>query len=118
MKQTDILILGGGASGLCAAISAKRTDPNAAVTVLEQLPRVGKKILATGNGRCNLGNLRAGAHPYANKSFADGVFSQLDTQALLTFFRSLGLYTRADGEGRLYPLSNTAASVLSALRLE
>ena len=118
MKQTDILILGGGASGLCAAISAKRTNPNASVLVLEQLPRAGKKILATGNGRCNLGNLNAAAHPYTNKAFAGGVFAQLGTDDLLAFFRSLGLYTRADGEGRLYPLSNTAASVLDALRME
>ncbi len=118
MKQTDLLILGGGASGLCAAISAKRADPNASVLLLEQLPRVGKKILATGNGRCNLGNQNAGAHPYANKAFVRGVFAQLDTDDLLAFFRSLGLYTRADSEGRLYPLSNTAASVLDALRLE
>ncbi len=118
MKQTDILILGGGASGLCAAIAAKRARPAASVLLLEQLPRVGKKILATGNGRCNLGNLNAAEHPYTNKAFANGVFEQLDTQALLAFFRSLGLYTRADGEGRLYPLSNTAASVLDALRLE
>ena len=56
MKKTDVLIIGGGASGLAAAIQAKRTAPDKSVTVLEHLPKVGKKILATGNGRCNLGN--------------------------------------------------------------
>ena len=117
MKRTDLLLIGGGASGLCAAVAAKRARPGASVQLLEQLPRVGKKILATGNGRCNLGNLHAGEHPYANRSFAHGVFAQLGTDELLAFFRSLGLYTRADSEGRLYPLSNTAASVLDALRL-
>ena len=60
MKESfDILIVGAGASGLAAAISAKRTLPRLRVAMLERLPRVGKKILATGNGRCNLTNLNA-----------------------------------------------------------
>ncbi|HBL41110.1 MAG TPA: aminoacetone oxidase family FAD-binding enzyme, partial [Ruminococcaceae bacterium] len=118
MKQADIILIGGGASGLCAAIEAKRTKPEASVLLLEHLPKVGKKILATGNGRCNLGNLNAHTHDYTNKAFVNGVFSQASTRNLCDFFRSLGLYTRADSEGRLYPLSNTAASVLDALRFE
>ncbi|MDE7225400.1 MAG: NAD(P)/FAD-dependent oxidoreductase, partial [Ruminococcus sp.] len=54
---TDIAVIGGGASGLTAAISAKETCGNASVTVIERLPRVGKKIIASGNGKCNLSNL-------------------------------------------------------------
>lgn len=118
MKKVDILIVGGGASGLAAAIEAKRTDQNKSVTVLEHLQRVGKKILATGNGRCNLGNLNADTHDYTNAVFTSKIMQKYNAESLIDFFKSLGLYTRADSEGRLYPLSNAAASVLDALRFE
>ena len=118
MKYTDILIIGGGAGGLAAAIAAKRTDKSKSVTVLEHLPKVGKKILATGNGRCNLGNLNAAEHAYTNMRFASYAIEKYGTDKLVEFFESTGLYTRADSEGRLYPMSNSAASVLDALRFE
>lgn len=118
MKFYDILIIGGGASGLAAAIQAKRTNGSKSVAVLERLPRVGKKILATGNGRCNLGNLNSDTHAYSNAGFVKPVFDMFGAASLISFFESMGLYTRADSEGRLYPLSNTAASVLDALRFE
>ncbi len=118
MKTVNILIVGGGASGLAAAIEAKRTDSSKSVTVLEQLPRAGKKILATGNGRCNLGNLSADTHSYTNAAFTSKIMQKYTADSLIEFFESMGLYTRADSEGRLYPLSNTAASVLDALRFE
>ena len=103
---------------LVSAIEAKRTDSSKSVTVLEHLSRVGKKILATGNGRCNLGNLNADTHSYTNAAFVSKVMKKYNAQSLVEFFESMGLYTRADSEGRLYPLSNTAASVLDALRFE
>ena len=56
MKKFDVIIIGGGASGLMCAISAKTNHPNISVAVLEKNPRVGKKLLSTGNGRCNLTN--------------------------------------------------------------
>lgn len=118
MKKVDIIIVGGGASGLAAAIEAKRTDKNKSVAVLEHLPRIGKKILATGNGRCNLGNLNADTHSYTNAAFTSAVMQKYNAESLIDFFKSMGLYTRADSEGRLYPLSNAAASVLDALRFE
>ncbi len=118
MKVTDIIIIGGGASGLAAAIQAKRTDSTKSVTVLEHLPKVGKKILATGNGRCNLGNLNAASHSYTNSRFAKFAVEKYGVNSLVEFFQSMGLYCRADSEGRLYPMSNSAASVLDALRFE
>jgi predicted Rossmann fold flavoprotein len=97
---------------------AARTNRSALIAVLEKLPRAGKKILATGNGRCNLSNATAGTHPYHNASFAVHALEKYSVNTTLDFFRSLGLLTATDSEGRIYPMSNTAASVLDALRFE
>ncbi len=109
----SVLIIGGGASGLAAAITA--AQHGAKVTVLERLPRVGKKILATGNGRCNLGHSGCDLTKYhGTLPQAKSILQRFDTQS---FFASLGILTRTDAEGRMYPASNAAASVLDALRL-
>ena len=115
MKQNNVLIIGGGASGLAAAIVAARSG--AAVTLLEKNDRVGKKLLLTGNGRCNLGNLNASPASYqGDPALLDAVLSAFgDTEA---FFASLGVLCRPDEAGRLYPASNAASAVLDALRLE
>ncbi len=115
MYYCDIAIVGGGASALAAAIEGARCG--ASVYILERLDRVGKKILVSGNGRCNLGNDNASAGSYIGCTrLADAVLSAFgDTR---DFFFSLGLHIRADSEGRLYPASNSASSVLDALRLE
>lgn len=114
-RDADILIVGAGASGLAAAIEAERVLPGVSVTLLERSDRSGRKILATGNGRCNLSNRNISAEGY---NPAAGKFSPVfqrygDDEA---FFRSMGLVTYADAEGRVYPLSGQAASVLDALR--
>jgi predicted flavoprotein YhiN len=57
MKSYNLAVLGGGASGLCAAINCARHNSRMKIVIIERLPRVGKKILATGNGRCNLSNI-------------------------------------------------------------
>ena len=108
----DTAIIGAGASGFAAAISAAVAG-GAGVVLFERLPRAGKKILATGNGRCNAGNIHALQHDYHNCAFALPALRQFEIRS---FFRSLGLLLREDAEGRLYPRSNTAASVLDALR--
>ena len=114
----DIGIIGAGASGLAAAIAARRKNPALSVALFDSMPVVGKKILATGNGRCNLSNLGAAEHSYYNRDFALTALQKYDVNYTLSFFSSLGLFTFTDDEGRVYPLSNSAASVLDALRFE
>lgn len=118
MKKYDLIIVGGCASGLVAAINAKRLHPQARIAVIEKLPRVGKKLLATGNGRCNLTNINALSHEYKNRDFALFALQKYSPDTVTEFFASLGLLCRADSEGRVYPRSNVASSVLDALRFE
>ncbi|MBQ7548786.1 MAG: aminoacetone oxidase family FAD-binding enzyme [Clostridia bacterium] len=114
----DIAVIGAGASGLCAAISAKRESPSSSVVIIEALPRVGKKILATGNGRCNLTNTGLSCEKFNRPDFTREVFGEYNCERITAFFESVGLMTFVDPEGRVYPLSNTANSVLDALRFE
>lgn len=116
LKKYDIAIIGGGASGLTAAISAKRTAPDSRVCLLERLPRVGKKLLATGNGRCNLTNDNMGCSYFGGS--CTKFYNIIEGFNTKEFFESLGLMCISDSEGRVYPMSNTASSVLDALRLE
>lgn len=118
MEKYDIGIIGGSASGLTAAVNAKRRYPESSIVIFEQLPRLGKKILATGNGRCNLTNLNALSHPYRNAEFAESVLNRYNPKLVIDFFNSLGLLTYADFAGRVYPKSNNASSVSDALRFE
>ncbi len=111
----DIAVIGGGASGIVAAITAKRENNKLNVAIIDAMPRIGKKILATGNGRCNLSNTNAKEHNYRNKDFAINI---IDVQKTIEFFNSIGLFTVTDEEGRIYPMSNTAASVVDVLRFE
>ena len=116
MRYFDIAIIGGGASGLAAAISAGRTDRKASVAVIERLPKVGKKILATGNGRCNLSNAYLSAeHYHGSCSALTKITSEFSVP---DFFAGLGVVCEDDGYGRIYPRCRSAASVLDALRLE
>lgn len=114
----DIAVIGAGAAGLIAAISAARENESLKIALIDAMPIVGKKILATGNGRCNLSNRSASLHEYHNKEFASFALNKYNVEYTLNFFKSLGLYTVSDSEGRIYPISMTAASVSDALRLE
>lgn len=112
MKKVDVCIIGGGASGLVSACVEKGK-----VTVIEKADRVGKKILLTGNGRCNLSNVDLDQKYYSNPIFYQKVY-QKHKKALDLFMESLNLFTRVDNAGRIYPYSNHASSVLDALRLK
>lgn len=111
-----LIILGGGAAGLAAALAA--SESGAEVTVCERDDRVAKKILRTGNGRCNFTNMHIEAGAYNKPGFVAPVLSRLGAGELRAFFESLGLYSYADEAGRVYPLSDAAASVADVLRLE
>jgi predicted Rossmann fold flavoprotein len=114
-----VCIIGGGASGMAAAITAASNGHR--VILLERQARVGRKLLATGNGRCNLSNTHAdtpGHYHGADPRFSDYALGRpdLNVSATLDWFASLGLLTTAEDSGRLYPYSNMAGSVLDALR--
>ena len=118
-RHFDILIVGGGASGMMAAISARRHGAGSAA-IVEKLDRVGKKILVTGNGHCNLSNQNFSLDAYHGTfgGFPESVFEQFSLEETLDFFASIGLVTAADPSGRLFPRSGQASSVLDLLRLE
>ena len=115
-KDADIIIIGAGASGMAAAVAALRTDPAVKVLLLERADRPGKKILVTGNGRCNLSNTEMDISSCYNGEAMHYKSVLRDFGDDIGFFRSLGLLTRTDEEGRVYPMSGQASSVLDALR--
>ncbi|MDZ4179986.1 MAG: aminoacetone oxidase family FAD-binding enzyme [Coriobacteriia bacterium] len=116
MSESGVLIVGAGAAGLSAAIAASRLG--VPVTLLERDTRVGRKILVSGNGRCNLSNTSALPVAYNHPDFVEPVLDRYPCEAVRVFFGDMGLVSRADEEGRVYPVSNSAASVLDVLRLE
>ncbi|HNT36319.1 MAG TPA: NAD(P)/FAD-dependent oxidoreductase, partial [bacterium] len=119
MKQAaDAIVIGGGASGMMAAIVAARNGTS--VRILERMQRVGKKLLATGNGRCNLSNQRVSIEDYHGTSpkFAAQVLHQFDCVQTMKFFEELGIAWRIEDHGRVFPLSDQASSVLDVLRFE
>ena len=112
----DAIIIGGGASGLAAGVSLARAGWRTAI--LEAQPRVGRKLLSTGNGRCNFTNINASAKDYfGDAALAAPALAAFPPKKVLEFFSSLGIPARVDAEGRAYPASNMAASALDALRL-
>src|SRR3989339_586360 len=111
-----IAIIGGGASGLMAAFFAARSGAD--VTIYEHNNSVGKKILASGNGRCNIINTTSSADDYAgnNPTFVTYALKQLSFGYFEKFCTSIGLILDIKDDGRCYPLSNEAKSVLIALK--
>ncbi len=114
MFPVQLLIIGGGASGLAAAATAFSMGIKQ-IAILERLPRVGKKILATGNGRCNLSHDSVSVQNYQGSYDPTEILMQFGSAE--NFFSALGLYCRTDQEGRIYPYSLSASAVLDALRL-
>ena len=114
---TETLIIGAGASGLRAAVAAAE---HSRVVVVDGNDRVGKKLYATGNGRCNFTNAlcRAEAYNAAEDGFVASVLSQCGTEETRSFFREAGMMDRREEGGRYYPHSGQASSVVRALQSE
>lgn len=125
MSRTEqrIGIIGGGAAGIAAAITAARNNRRAKVLILEQKEKIGRKILATGNGRCNLTNRQIDAscveacYRGEDLSFVKNVLERFGYEETLEFFQSLGLVVKNRGD-YVYPRSDQASSVLELLELE
>ena len=115
--KSDIIVIGGGASGMVAAISAARNG--ATVIILERMPRLGKKLLATGNGRCNYTNRKLNKQCYHTKNpdMVERVLKKFGYKETEEFFWNLGIIPK-EKDGYVYPNSMQAASILDALRFE
>jgi len=116
-KRCDVAVVGGGAAGLASAITASRRGSS--VIICDRMPILGKKILATGGGRCNLSNENLGpaAFTASSRSLVESIFVRFGGQDILGFFKSLGLETFRE-EGRIFPITNQASSVLRLLEAE
>ena len=117
MKTRHVIIVGGGASGLMAAITA--ASEGATVTLIEQKDRVGKKLLSTGNGRCNLTNQYMDFTCFRGDDTAivPTVLQQFGFDESKRFFEDLGVLLK-DRQGYVYPISDQASTILDALRME
>ena len=110
-------IIGGGAAGMAAALAASEYE-NAQIVLMERQARLGKKLSATGNGRCNLSNLHAneGGYHGDEPGFHEYALSQYPPEETLEWFSKLGLYTVTEPSGKVYPYSDQANSVVDVLR--
>ncbi len=110
-------IIGAGASGMAAALTAAENEHNH-ILLFERHARVGRKLQATGNGRCNLSNLNLDvSHYHGNESgFARYALQRFDGENTLRWFENMGLYTVTEASGRVYPYSDQANSVVDVLR--
>ena len=117
MEKYNTVVIGGGAAGICAAISKARTGDS--VIICEKMTQLGKKILASGNGRCNLLNDNFSEFYYnpAARELVKSILSKFGKSEILDFFKDLGLETYSQ-DGRIFPITNQAASVLKVLEME
>ncbi|MDD2215250.1 MAG: NAD(P)/FAD-dependent oxidoreductase [Eubacteriales bacterium] len=115
-KRVKIGIIGGGASGMMAAVSAAEIIPGIEIGIFEKNDRFGRKILATGNGKCNFSNRNCSYKEYRGQDplFAQKALEAMDPRDTVLFFEKLGIFTREDKQGRLYPYSEQALSVKEA----
>ncbi len=116
-KYRDILIIGGGASGIASAIKAAEKNPDRKITIIEKQNRILRKLLSTGNGRCNFTNINANKKNYHGSfaKFTENVFSIYPPKRVISELESYGLISKIESEGRVYPVSNHASAVVDSL---
>ena len=114
-----IAIIGAGAAGIIAAITAKRLNKNLHIDLFDANKGIGKKILASGNGRCNISNSKVTSKNYLgeNPDFTSFALKEFDFKAFEKFCKSVGLLLDIKPSGKVYPLSNEAKSVTNLLEL-
>ncbi len=110
-----IAIIGAGASGIVSAIETKRKNPNIKIDLFETNNKIGKKILASGNGRCNISNKNISPKNYmsSNISFVKKIIQNYSFKTDKKFFSSLGLEIEVNKQNKAYPISNDAKSVVN-----
>lgn len=117
----NVLIVGAGPSGLMAGIYLKeealKTNKQINVTIIEKNDRVGKKILSTGNGKCNYSNINVNPKYFNNSNFVGPILESFSSFSLQEWFFNKGLISKVDSEGRVYPITENASSVLDVLRM-
>ena len=108
----DVIIVGAGASGCFLSLTLKYKNPNLKVALIEKNDKLGKKLLITGNGRCNLGNINITIDNYNSSSSLNNFISQLKENGYLNYLKNFGILTKKeDTSTRLYPYSNQAITV-------
>ena len=116
MEIYESAIIGAGPSGLMAAITAARKEKN--VILLEKNEIIGRKILATGNGRCNLTNKNTSSESYhgASKAFIKNILGKFNQAQTMNFFESLGVALKEEDNGRIFPRTNQASTIVTSLK--
>lgn len=123
VSRSTLAVIGGGSAGLAAAVFAaefaEKSGADVRICVFESNPRVGKKLLVTGNGRCNFTNAdMSPSHFHGDTLLAEKALDAFSSEQTVRFFENGGLFSRKDRAGRIYPLSNQASSVLDFFRNE
>ena len=118
LTNFKVIIVGAGASGLTLAIKLSKKYKSSEIAIIEKLDRVGKKLLSTGNGRCNLSNVSTDLSHFhsENNGFCNKIINN-NAPSLTSFYESLGVLLTTEGD-RVYPLSKQASSVVDALRFK
>ena len=106
-------IIGGGASALILASYLKRKNLNIDITIFERNKSLGRKVLASGNGKCNFSNFKALPSDYNNPMFIEKLFNKIKKEDLINYLSSLGLMFYFDNEGRMYPTTNSSETILN-----
>lgn len=114
----DVIIIGGGGAGIFCALSIMENTKEAInVTILERLEKIGKKILATGNGKCNFTNKNLAPKKYNNPKFVTPTLSKYGYKEIVKYLESIGLLSKEISEGRMYPYTESATTVLEVMRM-
>ena len=118
IRKVKVAVIGGGASGLACAITCGERFGKNSTVIIERQARVGKKLLATGNGRCNITNRNATPeHYHGDEMIIKSVLNSFSPKDCEKFFAKMGVLFRDEDDGRVYPYSNQASTVLDGMRM-